>query len=195
MNRHQKKSVQTLNYLAIKNGGKINRLKALKLLWLADKYHLLMYGRTILHDKYVAMPHGPVPSNTIDISQSNFIAPYVGEFLERRNYHISSKKGIEATFFSKTDFEILDAVMNKFGKMSQWQLRDLTHKYPEWRKFEDDLKNPNKPNCYPMEFEDFYSIPDLDESNSADFFKDIPEGHISESLETLKQKIKLGATI
>jgi hypothetical protein len=46
-------------------------MKALKLIFLADRYHLCRYGRLITNDSYVAMKHGPVPSATRDIVESN----------------------------------------------------------------------------------------------------------------------------
>lgn len=38
----------------------------MKLLWLSDRVHLNKYGRLILKDNYKALPHGPVPSATMD---------------------------------------------------------------------------------------------------------------------------------
>ncbi len=41
----------------------------MKLLWLADRLHLIRYGRTVLHDSYNALPHGPISSKTMDLSE------------------------------------------------------------------------------------------------------------------------------
>lgn len=38
-------------------------MKAYKLLWLADRYHLRQHGRTITGDSYYAIPFGIVPSD------------------------------------------------------------------------------------------------------------------------------------
>lgn len=40
----------------------LTKLKAAKLLYFADKEHLLRYGRPILGDVYYCLPYGPVPS-------------------------------------------------------------------------------------------------------------------------------------
>lgn len=47
--------------------GKANKLKLVKLLYLADKCHLVRYGRTITGDEYWAMDYGPVGSTAKDI--------------------------------------------------------------------------------------------------------------------------------
>jgi uncharacterized phage-associated protein len=41
--------------------------KILKIFYFADKKHIVKYGRPILGDYYVAMDHGPVPSNLYDM--------------------------------------------------------------------------------------------------------------------------------
>lgn len=61
-----KKAAQTLNYFAIKNGGEIDKLHALKLVFFADRYHLRKYGRPITNDQYWAMRFGPVASGVKD---------------------------------------------------------------------------------------------------------------------------------
>ena len=64
-----KKATQALNFLAKKKGGKINRMKALKLIYFADRLHLRTYGRPIIGDDYWAMQFGPVPSCTNNIAK------------------------------------------------------------------------------------------------------------------------------
>ena len=59
-----RKIVQALAYLASKEDDKVmDNMKAYKLLWLADRYHLRQTGRTITGDAYYALPHGIVPSD------------------------------------------------------------------------------------------------------------------------------------
>lgn len=55
-----RKAAQALNYFAIQNGGEIEKLQALKLIYFADRYHLRKYGRPITNDQYWAMNFGPV---------------------------------------------------------------------------------------------------------------------------------------
>jgi len=51
-----RKATQALNVLARNSGGTISKLKALKLVFFADRYHLRKYGRAIINDRYFAMP-------------------------------------------------------------------------------------------------------------------------------------------
>ena len=133
------KSTQALNLFAIKQGGQINKMKALKLIFLADRYHLRKYGRLITNDTYVAMKHGPVPSAARDIAESNDYLDeaeksYSSRYVEPNNLSLISKKKVDATVFSESDLEALNFAWSNFGHYDQFQLRDITHSYPEWKK-------------------------------------------------------------
>ena len=62
-----KKAAQAINCFAIQNGGEIDKLHALKLVFFADRFHLRKYGRPITNDQYWAMRFGPVASGVKDL--------------------------------------------------------------------------------------------------------------------------------
>ena len=195
IDRNQKKSIQVMNYFANKTDSKaINRLKVMKLIWIADKFHLLNYGRTITRDNYFALPHGPVPSSTLNLSRNETKEKYISEFLESHALTIKSIKPSETNLFSKSDIEVLDLVWSKFCDLTPKEIRDLSHEYPEWKKFENELSNPLTPFSYEMEIGDFYKIPEPTKKNRADFFN-IPKERIFESQQTLQHRIKIGSLI
>ena len=141
-----KKAVQCLNYLAMQNGGRINKLKALKLVFLADRYHLRKFGRPITNDEYWAMPFGPVASGVKDIAEmSDFLSEdekkYASEFLKKSGgFDIESIQDLSQTPLSESDIEALAFSWEQFGGLPEFRLSDLTHQYPEWKKFESQLK-------------------------------------------------------
>lgn len=135
-----RKAAQVVAYFALKNRtGRINVLKAVKLVYLADRTCLKTHGYPIIDDDRVSMPHGPVNSTTYrymggeceDSEWSNILR-------DRSNHEISVKPhGPINNWDELSDAEIacLDAVWEKFGHMDQWQLRDWTHEkknLPEW---------------------------------------------------------------
>ncbi len=157
-----KKSVQALNYLAIREGGKINGMKAIKLLWLADRLHLRIYGRPITFDDYYALPHGPVGTQTKDIIEKSEYSydeaiAYSDAFLTpKENHYIKSKADFIPKVFSETDREILAKIYDTFGGLDQFELRDLSHQFPEWLRFEKELKS-GASKRYPMNWDDFFT--------------------------------------
>ncbi len=71
-----RKSTQALNYFAHKSASgaparRLNRMKALKLLFFADRYHLRKYGRPVSDCAYFAMKHGPVASEAKHVAEES----------------------------------------------------------------------------------------------------------------------------
>jgi uncharacterized phage-associated protein len=118
-------------------GGRLNHMKLLKLLYLADRRALLQYGRPITFDWYVSMQHGPVLSFTLDRindSPSPGETSYWHRFIsERRDNEVALLGQAPRDQLSPAEEQLLDAVWREFGKMSQWELRDYSHTLPEWR--------------------------------------------------------------
>ena len=86
-----RKATQALNHFALKEGGQINKMKALKLVYLADRYHLRKYGRLITNDVYFAMPYGAVASGVKDIAEDSAflgmrVRKYSARYLSLKNF-------------------------------------------------------------------------------------------------------------
>lgn len=167
MDINRKKQENTILFFANKNGGQINRLKLIKLIWLSDRLHLNRYGRLILNDKYMALPHGPAASNTLNLSQNRT------DSYDVARHNILSKGEVDERFFSKSDIEIMEYVWNKFGTKSSSYLRNLSHQFNEWKRFEEQLNDPDQPNAYPMYMSDFFESPDLSNFPDSPDFSDI----------------------
>jgi uncharacterized phage-associated protein len=156
-----KKAVFTLAYFAQKEGGIINKMKAFKLIWLSDRLHLRKYGRPILNDVYFALPKGPIPSSTKDLADnSDFLSETEKELREQfienpSRYAIKAKMELQKNVFSQSDLEVIDTVYENFGTFSEFQLSELSHQYPEWKKFENGL-NLGHSSRFEMDYQDFF---------------------------------------
>jgi uncharacterized phage-associated protein len=145
-----KKATQSLDYFAEKSGGTINRLKALKLIYFADRYHLRKYGRLITNDTYFAMDNGPVASGAKDLAEeSDFTGReaqnYASNYLEASaKYDYVSKKPTDRAELSSSDVEALDYAWDKFGGLDEWAIVTLTHKYPDWYKHRVALQTKDR---------------------------------------------------
>jgi len=153
----------------------MNKMKALKLVFFADRYHLRKYGRLVSSDNYVAMEYGPVGSTTRDVLQENEITlgkgflDYVGQYIQTQEYEFSCSKDVDDDELSKSDVEALDFALKTFGHFSQYELADITHDYPEWKEYERYLKTNNS---YPIDPLKFFSDPDVSQSPHIQQFLD-----------------------
>lgn len=135
-----KKTIQALNHIAEKEGGKVNYMKALKLLYFAERLHLREYGRLITDDELVAMKNGTLGSQAKDIvTKSEFLPHVVYKYAEDKL--IKNGYDIEANYpekdeLSKSDIECIDKVVDILGNKDQYELAKLTHKLPEYKRYE-----------------------------------------------------------
>jgi uncharacterized phage-associated protein len=138
---NERKVTQMAAYFLHKRGGRMSHLKLMKLLYLADRESLRLYGLSMSGDCLVSMPHGPVLSMTLNLMDGDVesTSPDGWESL------ISSKDNHELSLIkselqidrldelSKADTGVLESIWSQFGKLSRWEIRDYTHQHcPEW---------------------------------------------------------------
>jgi len=150
------KQINTILFFANKmEENTIDRLKLVKLIWLADRIHLNKHGRTITKDTYYALPHGPIASQTLNLSNKSKENFYT---IDKQN--ITAIKEFDANYFSKSDLEILEFVWDNYKEMSSTELRNFSHNFPEWKRFKKELEDPEKLNRYSIVMDDFFIKPD-----------------------------------
>jgi uncharacterized phage-associated protein len=119
---------------------KVDKLKIVKLIYLADKYHLLSYGRTITNDLFCVLEHGPIGSSVLDALTpdtdylDSAVKTRISEIIDRSDkYDIKIKNTnyiIKA--LSESDRGAIDFIFEKFHTLTAPQLREYVHKYPEY---------------------------------------------------------------
>ena len=136
---NERKAAQVAAYFALEEGGSINVLKLVKLIYLADRLFMDRYDRPILNDRFVSMDHGPVNSITL-----NFINGCIAErgdwdkFISDRARHNVALANRRITVddldeLSEAELRILRQVWKRFGHRTHFQIRNYTHRHcPEW---------------------------------------------------------------
>lgn len=130
----------------------LSTIKALKLLYLSDREHLLRHGRPILGDWYSCMEYGPVPSKTYErLKQVRAPEPGVKldglDLLRKRiklddatarypHFKRQGKRHLDALSSSETD--VLTEIVHLHGKKTWKQLVDLTHEHAAWQKSDEE---------------------------------------------------------
>lgn len=160
-----RKATQALNFFAHRAGGSINKMKALKLVYFADRYHLRKFGRPVVGDEYLAMNFGPVASGTKDLAEmSDFLgqeeARYAKRFIRPAESAITyaSVASVDEKVLSKSDREALEFAWKTFGHQEKFTLARLTHRYPDWKRHEAALQSKVVSRA-PMSYRDFLDDP------------------------------------
>lgn len=186
-----KKTIQVLGYLQKKTNS-TDKIKLLKLCFFADRKMIRTFGIPILFDEYYALKLGPVCSQTKDILQQDFDYLYVTkedenlikDFIEYNGAHDMKIKDLGESSLSKADKIALDFVIEKFAKFSPFDLVEITHDYPEWKKWEKKLSEKNK--SHPMNYLDFFNNPSEKKAINKYFDSKDPYEDTVENLEIAK---------
>jgi uncharacterized phage-associated protein len=135
----ERKAAQMAAYFLGKHDGRMNHMKLIKLMYLADRQHYSDYGFPISDDCIVAMKQGPVLSQTLDLVNGSFgDSPYwSGLISARENYEVALCRTVTETDsgdLSKGAEKAMDAVDGDFGSWDKWAIVNHTHSLPEWKK-------------------------------------------------------------
>lgn len=130
------KTTQAAALLIKFDGGQVNHMKLIKLLYLADREALIQWGRPITFDWYYSLPHGPVLSFTLDRINSqpdpenpSYWHLYISE---RQDNQVALINEAPNSQLSPAEEALLDEIYSQFGDKDQYELRDYTHTLPEW---------------------------------------------------------------
>lgn len=116
--------------------GSVEKVKLMKLLYLADKRHFIKTGVPITGDRLVAMRLGPVPSSTLNMV--NGLYPIDGGSVYdtlnvvNNDVFLRTPPGEGESALSASERETIDAVLNDHGDTYRWRLVEETHKLPEY---------------------------------------------------------------
>jgi uncharacterized phage-associated protein len=128
----------------------LGRMKLCKLMYFADKHHLVRYGRPIIGDMYIRYRHGPVPSlgfaimgkaitgSTAGPEAANFLKRKFLEYLRvkktsgaiRAIFEVKRPPAVE--YLSQSEQESIRETVKRYGRCSPYELRNLTHEEPSY---------------------------------------------------------------
>jgi uncharacterized phage-associated protein len=134
----EKAAQVSATFIALAPNHRLNRLKLMKLLFLADRTAFAEHGMTITGDKLVSMDQGPVLSGTLDaLKEAPAYRPVFEAWVQRDGqYDHVLAPGADisrATKLSRADLAVIASVWQQFGHLNQWQLTDWVHDHcPEW---------------------------------------------------------------
>lgn len=133
-----RKAAEACAFFALKAHGQINVLRLAKLIYLADRRFMEKYDCTMLNDKLVSMPHGPVNSMTLNYINGMLIDEEWERLIADRERHMLAVSDPHITVddldeLSAAELECLEETWASFGHLDQFALRDYTHQHcPEW---------------------------------------------------------------
>ncbi len=148
-----KKAIHAMLWFLYRNNQSMDKFQLVKLFFLADKKHLVEYGRPIAGGKYLVMAHGPVCSELLDMLNTIELvnAPPL-PFSKRGAYDIIAAEPPDTQFLSESDLNVLDEVYHQYGHIDKWKLRNIVHELASCKKNEP-VEGEKR---HPLPYEDFF---------------------------------------
>jgi uncharacterized phage-associated protein len=129
------KSLQAAAYLLHLEEGRMPYIRLLKLLYIAERELLAHKASPLTGDIYKAMEHGPVLSQILDLIKGKGSKSIEWEtFIKRDGYAIKLVREPGRGRLSGEVIDKLTEVSERYRERDHWELRDLTHEFPEWQK-------------------------------------------------------------
>lgn len=134
-----RKAVAATGYLCELNGGSIDMLKCIKMLYIADRKALVQWHRPITGDAFWSLEHGPIVSRIYDLIRGKIGGPEMElwrtVFNPRKGDTVSLKEGIKLNTMplSRREKAALEEAYTKLQPLSIGQVIDLAHEFPEWK--------------------------------------------------------------
>ncbi len=113
----------------------MNYMRLLKLLYIADRESLRDTGRPITGDRVMAMERGPLPSTVYSLIKGQHMeAPRWNKFFHRQRYEIGLTGEPGVGELSRYEIEKLEEIAQRYEDKDEWEMVQLTHEFPEWKK-------------------------------------------------------------
>jgi uncharacterized phage-associated protein len=127
------KSIQMMAYL-LDRLGPVDKVKLMKLLYIADRNSFIQHGHPISGSVQKAMDWGPVPSGCLSVIDGEYRddPDAAFRFLHVDDYTVQLRENPGFDLLGDAERATLESVIQQYGQAPKWDLVDLTHKFPEY---------------------------------------------------------------
>jgi uncharacterized phage-associated protein len=130
------KSAEICTFFCNRAGGRIDKLKLIKLAYLAERRFLSLWGFPMMWDEFYSLPHGPICSATLNGIDGVLDSADFSNILKRhgrQDVYLLKDRSTDFDTLSEAEIENLEVVWHEYGGMTASQLRNFTHAHcPEY---------------------------------------------------------------
>lgn len=131
------KTTQAAAILLKLNGGQMNYMKLIKLLYIVDRQALLSWGRPVTYDTYVATDKGLVLNQTLSLINEGvepgyecYWSKWISE-IEHSSVKLLAECPTEE--LSEAEIELIHNVFDQYRHIDKWELSNIFHQFSEWQ--------------------------------------------------------------
>lgn len=134
----QRKATQMAALFLNYAGGRMEYIRLIKLLYIADREALRKWQYPLTGDSYYSLRHGPIVSNIYDLitEDPNFSTPtFWSTYVKTCGYNVSLESDPSTGTLAPAEGHLISEIHNKYKSVNTWDLVKMTHdqkKFPEW---------------------------------------------------------------
>lgn len=114
---------------------RMDKLRLVKLLYMADRQALRETGKPIIGTRVVAMDNGPLHSDILDLINGEHVRePEWTHFFHLDGYHVVMRADPGRALLSSYEIEKLRRVSEDMLHCSTYDVVEITHGFDEWKK-------------------------------------------------------------
>jgi uncharacterized phage-associated protein len=145
------KTLHAAGVLLREHHGRMDRIRLLKLLYIADRELLTEMGRTLTGDTALAMKRGPVLRGVYGLIKSEHPASSDWQAVVKNDhYEVVLAEPVGTGRLTKAEHKKLLELCERFRDTDSEELSELTHEFPEWIAAFDS-HHPDTPNVIAWE--------------------------------------------
>jgi hypothetical protein len=134
-----RKAVAATGFLCELNGGRVDMLKVIKMLYIADRKALLSWHRPITGDAFWSLENGPIVSRIYDLIRGRICGPEMEIWRsffnpgEDDTVSLREDARVDTKPLSRREKEALEEAYHRIQPLSIGQVIDYVHRFPEWK--------------------------------------------------------------
>lgn len=125
----QKIDSMLLSEYILQRGGAMSHLKLQKLLYYIEAFHLAYFDESIIDDNFEAWMHGPVSRKVYDTVKGYSILYREVKYIKDSE---KTPEDILPYILTNDQIEIVNDIIDEYGKLTALQLENLTHSESPW---------------------------------------------------------------
>jgi len=127
-----RKATEVASLLIQSEGGKMNVMKLVKMVYLLDRLSIARRGIPVVGGVYYSMRNGPVISELLDVINAGRLADEADcsweQFISSRTGHEVALVGqAPVEFVSESEIQLIAEIYKEHGQKDQWQIRNWCH--------------------------------------------------------------------
>jgi len=129
---NERKAAAAAAFLLDHEGGTMDYMRLVKLLYLAERESLARLSHPIAGDVYSALDQGPILSRVLDLCKYKSTGPWAAQIERSGLWAVKLRKPPDLGPLSAAEVAILEEVAKRFHERDQWDLSTLMRGLPEW---------------------------------------------------------------